>query len=363
MSNGIRLEVGKKYRSSCGDVWECVSNSDSTTLPFRCKSGKRDTWFTAGGKYWIDVDKFSDDDLIEEVVDEDEILPGSIVPPEKLELAREMCRNGEPFFVTAKSNGTESGYLPARDEFELYWDNESFYVKRGPLTSEPDDPQGDVELRDDDDETHGESRQVTIKPGEEFTAGDTEKVAAAKRLQSEGVQFEVLTDEGPWRVPPWTIRFNSGDFRYRRKPEEVQSGGEGCEVTDDEPRHADDVYSMLEQIDPDAAEEPCEEYSYTLTGTQLRRELLRQVESCVCADRQNTYGDAEDNFENIADLANVVLQDKLAEPLDAADVAIFSICIKLARLIESPHHIDNWIDGAGYFICGGGIATRSKQDN
>ena len=40
------------------------------------------------------------------------------------------------------------------------------------------------------------------------------------------------------------------------------------------------------------------------TGTELRREALHQVESCVCQDRQNTYGDAEDNFADIAAIAN-----------------------------------------------------------
>ena len=36
------------------------------------------------------------------------------------------------------------------------------------------------------------------------------------------------------------------------------------------------------------------------TGTELRREALREVEGCVCKDRQNSYGDAESNFAVIA---------------------------------------------------------------
>jgi hypothetical protein len=107
-------------------------------------------------------------------------------------------------------------------------------------------------------------------------------------------------------------------------------------------------------------DDPGDDVTYTLTGTELRREMLRQVESCVCRDRQNTYGDAEDNFTNIAAIANVALQRKLAAPLEAEDVAIFSLCIKLARLIESPHHIDNWIDAGGYAVCGAGIMKRKE---
>lgn len=106
------------------------------------------------------------------------------------------------------------------------------------------------------------------------------------------------------------------------------------------------------EADPPAAEpEP-------RTGTDRRREIVRRVEVCVCRDRQNTYGDAEDNFADIAALANVVLGPKLKEPLEPHDVASFSACIKLARIKSSPMHLDNWVDLAGYGICGGGIVGK-----
>jgi hypothetical protein len=96
------------------------------------------------------------------------------------------------------------------------------------------------------------------------------------------------------------------------------------------------------------------------TGTDLRREALREVESCVCRDRQNTYGDAEDNFAHIAAIANVVLGDKLTAPLTPLDVASFSACIKLARIRSSPLHEDNWRDLGGYAVCGQGIIKRQQ---
>lgn len=99
----------------------------------------------------------------------------------------------------------------------------------------------------------------------------------------------------------------------------------------------------------------------TKTGTELRREVLAMVEGCVCKDRQNTYGDAEDNFANIASIANIVLADKLSKPLDALDVAIFSACIKIARCRTSPRHLDNLIDLSGYAVCGAGIVMRERQ--
>ena len=98
-----------------------------------------------------------------------------------------------------------------------------------------------------------------------------------------------------------------------------------------------------------------------MTGGQERRQdILNRVEQCVCHNRQTAYGDAEDNFIDIAAIASVVLRDKLTEPLTACDVAIISACIKLARIRNSPGHLDNWIDLAGYAVCGGGIVLAEE---
>ena len=97
------------------------------------------------------------------------------------------------------------------------------------------------------------------------------------------------------------------------------------------------------------------------TGTELRREALKMVEQCICNDRQKTHGDAEDNFANIANIANIVLKNKLAQPLDALDVALFSMCLKMGRCATSPRHLDNLIDHAGYAMCGAGIVLREKE--
>lgn len=99
----------------------------------------------------------------------------------------------------------------------------------------------------------------------------------------------------------------------------------------------------------------------TKSGTDLRREALQEVESCVCRDRQNTYGDAENNFSDIADIANILLRRKLSEPLDARDVAAFCAAIKVARIATGPDHLDNWIDLAGYAVCGAGIVKRGAE--
>lgn len=79
------------------------------------------------------------------------------------------------------------------------------------------------------------------------------------------------------------------------------------------------------------------------------------MEACVCKDRQTTYGDPADHFADVAALVNVVLGHKLATPLEPRDIAIIMACLKIARLKTSPEHRDNWIDLAGYAICGAGL--------
>lgn len=99
------------------------------------------------------------------------------------------------------------------------------------------------------------------------------------------------------------------------------------------------------------------------TGSDCRREILAQVEKCVCADRQATYSDAEDNFARIAEIWSVLLSSRLkpGEKITRLDVAACCAGIKMARLVSSPRHMDNWVDLAGYAVCGGGIVQREQE--
>lgn len=97
-------------------------------------------------------------------------------------------------------------------------------------------------------------------------------------------------------------------------------------------------------------------------GTTRRLDALREVEACVCRDRQNTYGDAEDNFADIADYMTLWLRQRGALKegvrLQPYDVAQLSSFIKIARKAANPLYRDNWIDDAGYNVCGAGIVAR-----
>lgn len=101
------------------------------------------------------------------------------------------------------------------------------------------------------------------------------------------------------------------------------------------------------------------------TGTELRKEALREVEGCVCRDRQATYSDAEDNFAVIAEFWTTHLRTRgliaTHARIESFDVAAMSGLIKSARAAHNPRHRDNWVDLAGYAICGAGIIARDAE--
>lgn len=84
-----------------------------------------------------------------------------------------------------------------------------------------------------------------------------------------------------------------------------------------------------------------------------RGNLLDIAKTYITKDRQADHGDAEDNFTRIAQYWSV----HLGVPVKAHDVAVMMALLKVARIKQNPNHIDNWVDGAGYFACGGEIAN------
>ena len=99
------------------------------------------------------------------------------------------------------------------------------------------------------------------------------------------------------------------------------------------------------------------------TGNERRAMVLDTVRAAVCRDRQNAYGDAEDNFRNIADYWNLWLKqrgfDAILTPLD---VAMMSALLKTARAAANVTYSDNWVDLAGYAVCGAGIVAATPDN-
>jgi hypothetical protein len=99
-----------------------------------------------------------------------------------------------------------------------------------------------------------------------------------------------------------------------------------------------------------------------------RAELLEAALDAVNA-RPKAYGPPERNFDRIAALWTTYVDGKnpreeggLATLIpsvifDAVDVACMMVLMKVARLEETPVHLDSWIDIAGYAACGAECAT------
>lgn len=107
-----------------------------------------------------------------------------------------------------------------------------------------------------------------------------------------------------------------------------------------------------------------------------RADVLLEAATCVLQDRNTSYGEPEDNFQNIADLWNTRLQIRLrtlglrlvdgegqpviAGLLKAHDVAIWMIDVKTTRIEHSPEQRDHWSDINGYGACGYQAAINKK---
>jgi len=85
-----------------------------------------------------------------------------------------------------------------------------------------------------------------------------------------------------------------------------------------------------------------------------RGDVLDTAKQYVTKDRAADHGDMEDNFQRIAEFWSVHL-DQL---IDAHDVAVMMTLLKVARIKSNPHHMDNFIDGAGYLACGGELVSK-----
>jgi len=86
---------------------------------------------------------------------------------------------------------------------------------------------------------------------------------------------------------------------------------------------------------PEAAERP------------LRGRLLDEAADLICGvqgDRNSLYGPPTVNHQRIADLWSTFLE----VPVTSAQAALMLALVKIARLIESPHHHDSYVDAAGY---------------
>jgi hypothetical protein len=92
-------------------------------------------------------------------------------------------------------------------------------------------------------------------------------------------------------------------------------------------------------------------------------DICSKAASLVGGDRAATHGDKVTNHENIARLWNAYLGNEGIEcVLNAKNVAVMMILLKVARTSAGAHNMDDYIDAAGYAGCAGEIAARLVEE-
>jgi len=87
-----------------------------------------------------------------------------------------------------------------------------------------------------------------------------------------------------------------------------------------------------------------------------RGKILDEAKRLTHSDRQNTYGDPLTNHQRIADLWSVYLETEITP----SQVALCLCLVKIARLMQTPDHIDSFIDLAAYGAIGGEISASEQ---
>ena len=86
-----------------------------------------------------------------------------------------------------------------------------------------------------------------------------------------------------------------------------------------------------------------------------REKILEEAKQIICEDRNNQYGEPEDNFANIAALWSIYL----GVELDSYDVGMLMVLFKTARMISGRYKRDSLVDLIGYAAC----AAEGRKGN
>ena len=86
--------------------------------------------------------------------------------------------------------------------------------------------------------------------------------------------------------------------------------------------------------------------------------LISEVGKLI-SERGKNYGEPLANMRDISELFYVYLQGK--DKIEAVDVPVLMILVKVARLMKTPYHIDSHSDIIGYGGISKGIAIKEQN--
>ena len=78
-----------------------------------------------------------------------------------------------------------------------------------------------------------------------------------------------------------------------------------------------------------------------------RQLTLEAAAECILKNRCDAYGPPEDNFRDVATGWSVIAGTEIT----AVQVGLMMAWLKTVRAKDNPAHLDNYVDGAGYFAC------------
>jgi hypothetical protein len=96
---------------------------------------------------------------------------------------------------------------------------------------------------------------------------------------------------------------------------------------------------------------------YAYRFAMIAKEILQSATD-VILDRGSIYGHPRINQTRIA----MRLQQLLDTPVADYQACLALVEVKLARIQESPHYIDSYIDACAYIALAGMLATEEELD-
>jgi len=85
-----------------------------------------------------------------------------------------------------------------------------------------------------------------------------------------------------------------------------------------------------------------------LSQSKTLIEKFDEAYGTVTADRRELFGDPQDTYRRISTMRSIV--DECPDPQIREILGM--IVTKVARLVQTPDHLDSWVDVAGYSRCG-----------
>lgn len=93
-------------------------------------------------------------------------------------------------------------------------------------------------------------------------------------------------------------------------------------------------------------------------ASDVKAEIANEAVRIVTGARRSAYGPPENNFQRIARLQSAYMASRAEPdaPISTLDVPMLNLLQKVARICETPAHLDSYIDILGYAMCAAEIA-------